>query len=193
MKSFIKANLVLVVGFTLPLLLIILFFAATVIPKAMGMPPQYEMLFSTMHYDYQNPPDYLLDFVVKNQKLMVKAQKNEHKDRNNHARKLMVYDVKSEIVREISIDIANLVEASPNASTVLDETKNMTIGTSSISPDGYILDGPSYGGGLMAGIFGGGYRNSGFRLKKGSVGYQVPNTTQDYYNQVQFVGWVIKK
>lgn len=193
MKNFIKENLVLVVGLTLPLLLIILFFAATVIPKAMGMPPQYEMLFSTTHYDYQNPPDFLLDFEVKNQKLMVKTQKNELKDRSY--RKLMVYDAKSEAVREISIDIANVAESSASAATVLEETKNMMIDTSSTSPDGYTLDGPSYGGGgLMAGVFGGGYHNSGFRLKKGSVGYLVPNTKQDYYyNQVQFVGWIIKK
>lgn len=69
----------------------------------------------------------------------------------------------------------------------------MTIDTSSVSPDGYTLDGPSYGGGgLMGGIFGGGYRNSGFRLKKGSVGYKIPNVQENYYyNQVQFIGWVI--
>ncbi|MDP3679178.1 MAG: hypothetical protein Q8R23_08870 [Methylotenera sp.] len=195
MKNFIKQNLVLVTGLTLPLLLIVLFFMATVIPKAMGTPPQYEMLFTTTRYDYQNPPDYLLDFAVKNQQLTVKARKSENKDRNYNAKILMAYDGKTETVREISIDIAKTAEAAINGEVVLAETKNMTIDTSSLSPDGYTLDGPSYGGGgMMMGMFGGGYRNSGFRLKKGGAGYQIPNTQQNYYyNQVQFIGWVVKK
>ena len=46
MKKFVKENLVLVVGLTLPLMLVLLFFVATLIPKAMGTPPQYEMLFT---------------------------------------------------------------------------------------------------------------------------------------------------
>lgn len=195
MKNFIKENLVLVIGLTLPLLLIVLFFAATVIPKAMGTPPQYEMLFTTVRYEYQNSPDYLLDFVVKNQQLTVKAQKNENKDRNYNVKKLMAYDGKTETVREIAIDIAKTAEAAKGVEVVLEETKNMIIDTSSVSPDGYVLDGPNYGGGgLMGGMFGGGYRNSGFRLKKGSVGYKIPNEQQNYYyNQVQFIGWVVKK
>ena len=195
MKNFIKENLVLVIGLTLPLLLIVLFFVATVIPKAMGTPPQYEMLFTTVRYEYQNSPDYLLDFAVKNQQLTVKAQKNENKDRNYNVKKLMAYDGKTETVREIAIDIAKTAGASNGVEVVLEETKNMTIDTSSVSPDGYTLDGPHYGGGgLMGGIFGGGYRNSGFRIKKGSVGYKIPNEQQNYYyNQVQFVGWVVKK
>ena len=195
MKSFIKENLVLVIGLTLPLLLIVLFFVATVIPKAMGTPPQYEMLFTTVRYDYQNTRDYFLDFAVKNQQLTVKVQKNENKDRNYNVKKLMAYDGKTETVREIAIDVAKTAGASNGAEVILEETKNMTIDTSSVSPDGYALDGPNYGGGgLMGGVFGGGYRNSGFRLKKGSVGYKIPNEQQNYYyNQVQFIGWVIKK
>lgn len=195
MKNFIKENLVLVIGLTLPLLLIVLFFVATVIPKSMGTPPQYEMLFTTNHYDYQNSPDYSLEFAVKDQQLTVKTHKSERKDRNYTSKKLMAYDGKTETVREIVIDIAKTAEATTGNAVVLEETKNMTIDTSSISPDGYTLDGPSYSGsGLVGGIFGGGYRNSGFRLKKGSVGYLVPNTQQNaYYNQLQFVGWVIKK
>ncbi|NOU40546.1 MAG: hypothetical protein HOO85_04665 [Methylotenera sp.] len=195
MKNFIKENLVLVIGLTLPLLLIVLFFVATVIPKLMGTPPQYEMLFTTNHYDYQNPADYLLEFAVKNQQLTIKVRKNESKDKNYTSKKLMAYDGKTETVREIVVDIAKTTEATTGNAVVLEETKNMAIDTSSISPDGYSLDGPSYGGsGLVGGFFGGGYRNSGFRLKKGGVGYQVPNTQQNtYYNQMQFIGWVIKK
>ncbi|OIQ97543.1 hypothetical protein GALL_204270 [mine drainage metagenome] len=195
MKKFIKENLVLAIGLTLPLLLIVLFFVATVIPKSMATPPQYEMLFTTVHYDYQNASDYQFDFSVKDHQLMVKANKSDEKNRNYNAKKLMAYDGKTETVREISFDAAKAGAAAANGEIVLDETKTMQVDTASNSPDGYVLEGPNYGGGgLVGGMFGGGYRNSAYRLKKGGVAYKVPNAQQNYYyNQMQFVGWVVKK
>jgi len=195
MKNFVKENLVLIVGLTFPLLLILIFFASTVIPKLMSPPPQYEMLFTTKQYDYQNKTDYLIDLSVKNQKLMVKVNKNENKDRSYDLTRLMAYDAKTDTVREIKIDTSKAIATAADGAVVLQETENMTIDTAMVSPDGYRLDGPNYGGGgMVGGLFGGGYRDSGFRLRKGSIGYKIPHTQQHYYyNQVQFVGWVIKK
>ncbi len=192
MKNWLKENLVLAVGLTLPLLLILLFFVATVIPKSLGTPPQYEMLFTITKYDYQNKPEYVLDFNVKNQQLMVKAKKYDEKNNSNMSRTLIAYDAKTETTREIAIDSSKLADGSE---VILEETKNMTIDNASTSPDGYALAGPNYGGsGLLSGLFGGGYNNGGYRLKKGSIGYRLPNAQNDYYyNQLQFLGWVIKK
>lgn len=196
MKNFIKNNLVLVVGLTLPLLLILLFFVATVIPKAFSAPPQYEMLFTTARYDYQNPPDYHLDFMIKDQKLMVKPRKIDDKNRMAyHTKLLMAYDGRSETVREISLDMTQVEKIAAGNDAVLQETGGWIIDASPVSPDGYTLEGPNYrGGGLVGDIFGGGYRNHGYRLKKDSVGYRIPDTQGVYYyNQMQFIGWVIKK
>jgi hypothetical protein len=192
MKNWVKENLVLVVGLALPVLLIALFFVATVLPKTFGTPPQYELLFTTTKYDYQNKPEYVLDFNVKNKQLMVKSKKYDEKTYNNATRLLMAYDAKTEVVREIKIDESKLNEGSE---ILLEETKNMELDTSLISPDGYTLEGPNYNSsGLLGGLFGGGYRNSGFRIKKGNVGYKVPQHQPDYYySDLKFVGWVIKK
>lgn len=192
MKNFIKENLVLVIGLVLPVLLILLFFVATVIPKSMGTPPQYEMLFTTTKYDYQNKPDYVLDFYVKNQQLMAKSKKNDEKNYNNASKILMAYDGKTETVREITFDAAKLITG---AEMILEETKNLRIDTKVVAPDGYILENSngSSGNGLVGGLFGSGYRNTGYRLKKGGVGYKVPNLQPDYYySQLQFIGWVKK-
>ncbi len=196
MKKFVKENLVLVVGLTLPLLLILLFFVATVIPKALSTPPQYEMLFTTMRYDYQNPPDCDLDFTVKNQKLMVKSRKIDHQQRMGyHTKLLMAYDGKTETVREISIDITQAAQIADGKEALLQETNDWIIDASPVSPDGYKLDLPSYrSSGLVGDIFGGGHRNNAYRLKKDSIAYRIPDTQGVYYyNQMQFVGWVIKK
>ena len=194
MKNWIKENLVLAIGLTPPLLLIVLFFLASVLPKSMGTPPQYEMLFSTMKYEYQQTPDYLFDFKVKDKKLMVSAKKVDDKLNNGSANKLMVYDGKTETVREISIDNTKAGTAASSGLIVLDETKDLMLDSNAVSPDGYTLDGANYGdGGLVGGLFGGGYRNNGYRVKKGAVAYKMPNMQPDYYySNVQFLGWIVK-
>jgi hypothetical protein len=192
MKNWMKENLVLLIGLALPVLLIALFFVATVLPKSFGTPPQYELLFTTSKYDYQNKPEYVLDFNVKNKQLMVKAKKYDEKNYNNASRLLMAYDAKTETVREIALDASKL---SDGVEVVLEETKNMALDTSLTSPDGYTLDGPNYNSsGLLGGLFGGGYRNNGFRIKKGNVGYKVPQHQPDYYySDLKFIGWVVSK
>lgn len=191
MKNWIKENLVLVIGLALPVLLIVLFFVATVIPKMNSTPPQYEVLFSVQDYMNQNKPDYTVDFKVKNKQLMVITKKAEEKDNYYNSKKLMAYDAKTEVMREISIDQSKF---SDGAEVVLAETQNMTIDTAMVAPDGYLLENQQYSNnGLVGGLFGGG-QNSGYRLKKGSVGYKI-NTMQnnDNYYQLSFIGWVVKK
>ena len=192
MKNWIKENLVLVIGLTLPLLLIVLFFVATVIPKMTGTPPQYEVLFSVQDYTGQNKQDYIVDFKVKDKQLMIKTKKADDKNYSYNSKKLMAYDAKTEVMREITIDDSKF---SDGAEILLEETKNMTIDTAMQAPDGYMLENQGYSGtGLFGGIFGGGYRNHGYRLKKDNVGYKI-NMQQNnyYYDQLSFIGWVIKK
>lgn len=195
LKNFIKENFVLVIGMTLPVMLIVLFFVASVIPKSMGTPPQYEMLFSISRFDYQNRLPNNVDFVVKDGVLKVRITKNDIKDNNLKFKKLMAYDGKTDSVKEISFDISKIGDVADGTEIILDETKNMTIDPSNKAPDGYAFDGPSYGsGGLATELFSGGYRNQGYRVKKGSVGYKLPNTSRDYYyDNVQFIGWVVAK
>jgi hypothetical protein len=191
-KNFIKENLVLVIGLALPVLLIVLFFVATVIPKMYSTPPQYEVLFSVQDYNYQNKLDYTIDFKVKNQQLMVKAKKTDGKDNYYNSKKLMAYDAKTEAMREITIDTSKFAD---DAEILLEETKNMTVDTAMAAPDGYVMENQYYGNnGLIGGLFGGGGRNHGYRLKKGNVGYKI-NTPQNnyYYDQLHFIGWVVKK
>ena len=195
-KAAIKENLALMVGLTFPVLLIIIFMLAAVIPKALGTAPQHELLFVTSRYDYQAPSEYRVDFSVKNNQLMVKVKKDSEKDTNtnNTTKKLMAYDGKSESVREINIDWTKLASTALDKEVALEETRQLHIDSSSTSPDGYLLDGPYYGdAGLLGGMFGGGYRGGGYRLKKGSVAYKLPPGQPDYYGQLQFLGWIIKQ
>lgn len=192
MKNWIKENLVLVIGLALPVLLIVVFFVATVLPKMASTPPQYEVLFSVQDYSQKTKTDYIVDFKVKNNQLMVKTKKAEDKDSYYNSKKLMAYDAKTEVMREISIDQSKFGDG---AEIVLAETKNMTLDTAMVAPDGYMMENQQYNNnGLVGGLFGGGGRNSNYRFKKGSVGYKI-NTPQNnyYYDQLLFIGWVVKK
>ena len=44
LKKILKENLVLAMGIGLPILLVILFFLTSVLPKSMAEPPRYELL-----------------------------------------------------------------------------------------------------------------------------------------------------
>lgn len=191
MKNWIKENLVLVIGLALPVLLIVLFFVATVIPKMNSTPPQYEVLFSVQDYSNQIQKEYNVDFKVKDKQLMIKAKKVDDKNYSYNHKKLMAYDAKTEVMREITFDDSKF---SDGAEMVLEETQNMTIDTAMVAPDGYMLENQHYSNnGLVGGLFGGG-QNSGYRLKKGSVGYKI-NSVQNNYNyyQLSFIGWIVKK
>ena len=69
------------------------------------------MLFTTVKYEYENSPVYLVDFKVVNQQLMAKVKKNDDKAKNYNSKKLMAYNPKTETVREITIDLAKAAEA----------------------------------------------------------------------------------
>lgn len=193
--NLVKKNIVLVIGLTLPIMLIMLFFVASVLPKSMATPPQYELLFSTSHYDGPNSSPYIVKFVVKEGMLRALVTKNDsNKNISYNTRKLMAYDGKTDSVREIALDIPKIGDVRDGAAITLDETSNMKVDTANKAPDGYVFEGPSYGSsGLMTEIFFGGHRGEGYRVKKGMIGYRIPNISGNYYNDVQFIGWVVEK
>lgn len=192
MKNFIKENLVLVIGLSLPILLIVLFLLATIVPKSLGTPPQHALLFTTVKYEYENPRLYFVDFKVVNHQLVAKIRKIDDNNKNYNVKKLMSYDAKTETVQEIAIDLDKLAEAGEGVEILVNETKHLTIDTSAISPDGYKLDGPNYrDNGLVGGLFGGGYQSAGYRIKKGAVAYKIETSkANSYYNDFAFIGWV---
>ncbi|MDZ4097776.1 MAG: hypothetical protein U1E13_03635 [Methylophilaceae bacterium] len=192
LKNFVKQNLVLVMGMTLPLVLIMLFFIASVLPKSMSTPPQYEMLFTTNKYESQ-PPEYIYNVVVKDAQLFIKVRKNDQPNKAYQSTRLMAFDGRTQSVREISIDIDS---ATDGASVLLPSTQGWKIDTTKTAPDGYVLEAPRYSGGsLLGGLFGTGYRNGEYRLKKDGVGYRIPNEQSGYhyYGQLEFVGWVLSQ
>lgn len=200
LKNFIKENFVLVVGLTLPVLLIVAFFLASVLPKSLATPPQHELLFTVTRYDNQpSSPAYYTDLVVRDGALKARVTKNKQPPgtyTGYSQKKLMAYDWKTQSAHEISYDLTEIGDVADGAEVVLDEFKGMKVSSDSKAPDGYIYEGPGgYGyGGIGREIFWGGYHNKGARVVKGAVAFKIPNDQNRYsYYDFQFLGWVVEK
>lgn len=195
-KKFIRENLVLIMGISLPMLLVILFFLTSVLPKSLATPPQYELLFSVVRYDYRPATTPNFDFIVRDGVLLVRTGKADSTNPTRYTHKLLAYDARTESVREITFDFNQIGKLGEQAEMVLPETRNLTIDTSSRAPDGYSFEGPSYsGGGLMSELFFGGYRNAGYRIVRDKVAFRIPDTFGNIYHSgnLQFIGWITKK
>ena len=66
MRKFIKENIVLTIGISLPLFLVLLFVMAGTLPKYWVADPKYDFLFSDGRYSY-------IEFQVQQQKLYIKV------------------------------------------------------------------------------------------------------------------------
>src|SRR4051812_28551586 len=121
-KEFIKENFVLVIGLALPVLLIVLFFAASVLPKSMVPPPQYELLFTETRYDQGTYP-YNADLFIKDGRIKARVWKLPQPGGATR-KKLMAYDGKTQTVREIPYDLSKIGNLPDQTEIALDEFKN---------------------------------------------------------------------
>ena len=194
LKNFIKENFVLAVGLTLPVLLVALFFAASVLPKSMAVPPQYEMLFTETRYDSQGQSSYNVDFFVKEGTIKARVWKLPQAG-TVPRKKLMAFDAKTQSVRELPYDLSKIGNVPDQTEIAFDEFKSLKVEGSNKAPDGYEFEGGGYGsGGIVTELFGGGYHGRTARVVKDGAVFKIPNNGNDYYGDtIQFLGWVIQK
>ena len=192
-----RENFVLIVGLTLPVLLMIGFMIFATLPQQLSDPPRYDLVFSTT--DYSSSRSSLpvnVNLVVRDGKLH--AQYVAYEPPGNYGnswRKLYIYEAGTQKVRQLTFgypdDMDKIVGTREE---LVATTENLTLDTTLESPDGYQL---SYEGYSRSGLFnelfwGGGYSNEP-RLRKGASSIRLApsdSNTYFYYGDVQFVGWV---
>ena len=195
--KFVKDNLVLVVGVTLPVLLMAGFLLASALPGRLSDPPKYDLLY----WEHDYPPGVslpiTLQLIVKDGVLMalytpVPVPRGAYP--NGTWRKLFRYEAATGTVRELSLpfppDMASMKEA---REVIVEATMGLKIETTRQSPDGYELTfGDRRGGGLLLDLFGGG-RDYGAHLSKGSRSVPLMGGPGRPYSSVEFLGWVTGK
>jgi hypothetical protein len=192
--KFVKDNVVLVVGLTLPILLMAGFLLASALPGRLD-PPKYDLLFSTN--EYPNPPILITvrlvvkDGVLTAQSTPLPVPRGAYP--NGSWKKLFRYQASSGTVRELSFGLPTDMESiTGTREDVVDATKGLRIDTTMQAPDGYELGfGTGRGGGLLLEIFGGS-RSYEARLRKGGRSIPIPPVSGTAFvnGGVEFVGWV---
>ena len=186
MKNFIKENFALVVGISLPLLLIAFFFVASRAPQEFIDNPLYDVIFAT-NYN-MNWVDNPWNIDIKNNKL--KIYYNENKKRNYSKPQIYIFNHKTLQANLVDIDFDNIVDGVVIDSEIDEISKNKLL-TEAQSPDGYRLEyhyGHS-GRGLIGELFSyrSRYRNRYALIKESRV---IPLKAQHNIYQAHFIAWI---
>lgn len=191
MKSFFKENFALAVGIALPLVLIVLFFAAGRISQTAIPDPQYSVVFATNYNNgaFNNP----YDISVENGDIVIEIRKLKDDAQPHHQRpRLYIFDHRTLTARPVEVDFDN-IEGGFVAGDALEELNKSQIDSAPLSPDGYEFD-YHYrsSGGIFDGFFGFGYRHrSQYALRKGPRVIPVEGPPHTWYN-AHFLGWIIE-
>lgn len=182
----------LVIGISLPFLLIVIVMLLVYVPS-MFVRPAYDFLYTTTIYDYRGcetlagtdtslAPDRggnctYTTYSAENGQVVERIVRNSYESR---AQELYLYDVDRDSARKVTYE----------------EVSKLTLNTESRSPDGFSIE-RKYGHSGIFEIFGGGYNERSWVLKKGiaSKTLSVPNSDAYYYggDDMRFLGWVIEQ
>lgn len=188
MKQFFKDNLVLVAGIALPLVLALVFFAATKLTAVAVDPPKTKLVFVANYPDYYNN-GHPWQFIVREGKLMAQyTPPQPNTPYPGGIPELYVHDPIEGKSKKVTLPA---VADKKTEEIPIEDLKNTKLDTGTRSPDGYVFEAYYRGGGnLMTEIFGGGYGyRSNYVLRKGTYIKDIEGAPA--YNS-KFIGWVIE-
>ena len=184
--SWLKSNTALVIGISLPVLLVILLWLATVIPRLTVPDPEFDVIFSVDHYDNSAPVEGAVRFHVSDSSLHATFYADQRHNFGNIPR-LYFFDVSSGNIHEISLHIP--ADVSDGQPLQIPEATAYKLSNKRIAPDGYSFD-ASYSGGGGFLFFDGGYRYRG-SIRKDNRVIKIPLGDQPYRGDLHFLGWVV--
>lgn len=196
-SNFFKDNFVLIVGLTLPVLLMLGFMLASSLPNINADPPQHDFVFAVPTADNKLPISLKLTVDKDN---ILRAQYTRNVTREGYSynswKKLYVFEAKTQKVRELPLPYPDNMEKIASVQTaIVDATKTMKLDTTLESPDGYSLSYDGYSrSGLVGDLFIGGRYSSEPRLRKGSASVKLISSNSQvpfYYGNVEFIGWSV--
>ncbi len=200
MKSFFRENPTIAFGLGLPLILVVVFLLISGLPTLLVSPPQYEVLYASEYYNYQND----IQISVVGEKVQVVYQGGAY---NNRKPKIWRYNPKTGAVKEIAyllppnIASGNSSSTDPNQVSEIiaikvPDLEGVKVDSSSIAPDGYEfrLGRNRYSGNMFDGLFySSRYRHEAV-LSKNGRNVRLPHPHGQYYStNTHFIGWVLLK
>lgn len=195
LKQTLKENFVLIVGLTLPALLMIGFMLSTLLPN-MATPPKHDLVFAMTDYSGSGKAwPFYINLYVKDGTLYANYQPTQNNYMNTAWKKLYLFDAETQKVQELPLDMPpEPTEDMKKQQFVVEATKDMKLDTHLTAPDGYeFIQGGYSRSGLVNELFIGGGRNNGIRIRKGASSIKLPPSDGRgyYYYGADFLGWVV--
>jgi len=193
MKTFLRENMMIVVSIALPLLVVIFFALASVLPGLYSTPPEYDLLLSHQGRATAKTSPVKISLTVEEGRLKALVVKTDGTIYQYNPR-LFRYDHLTGEVVEIDIQLPeNVAELAEGSEIPIPELAGRKISEALRAPDGYEFRGRRRGGGLVTELFGGSRYRTDVSIAKNGAVVRVRLPESDYwYNDVRLVGWVIE-
>ena len=194
MKNVLRENPVIALSIALPILIVALFAAATLLPKFLVGPPAYSLLLvdDTANASISSPVN--IDLSVVNDRVRVRVSKRKEDEREQFPR-IYIFDHATTSVRDIPIPLPDDIDQLKDGTEiVIPGLTDLKISAAFRAPDGYEFQGYANGGaGLMTGLFGGNRTRNGVTIAKDGaiVRIRLP-VAHDWYSDISFLGWVLE-
>ena len=194
MKKLLRDNPVIALSIALPILVVALFAAATLLPRLLVDPPAYSLLLvdDTANVSISSPVN--IDLSVVNDRVRVRVSKRKKDEREQFPR-IYIFDHATASVRDIPIPLPDDIDQMKDGTEiVIPGLTNLKISAAFRAPDGYEFQGFANGGaGLMTGLFVGNRTRNGVTIAKDGaiVRIRLP-VANDWYSDIRFLGWVVE-
>ena len=192
MRTFLRKNMMIVVSIALPLLVILFFALASVLPGLYTTPPAYDFLLTLQGVATAKTARVRIDLTVTDGQLKAVASQTDGSYYDNYPRLFRYHHLTGEVT-EISIPIPENITGSDDGSDIpIPELAGLRVSDKLRAPDGYEFNGSRRGGGFVTELFGGSRKHNDVRISKTGVVVRVRLPTSDYwYNGARFLGWVL--
>ena len=192
--SFMRENPLIVASIALPLLIVVMFVAATGIPRLLVDAPIHDLVLVTRYPATNRSLPVYLDIVVNDGRAIAVVRDTSS---STNAPRVFVHESSRDRVRELQIELPATWDGIEEGSEfAIPDLARATLSTTLIAPDGYEYRGiRRRGNGLMFELFGGrGYAGDVTIGKSGAIRrISLPDDLPYWYRDPQFVGWVVEQ
>ncbi len=191
MKRFVKENLTLTVGISLPIVLVLIFALGAILPKKLVSNAQFDVLYLTMPY----PHDGVLPSVADG-KLKIAITPAVRKGKLPMPR-LFRFNAKTQTSTELPLTLSAVPKNIPNSKNELldiPEMADVKIDPSAAAPDGYKAEFSSPDSSNLIFFVSNSYKRSLIIQKNDNV-INIVNETNNAHSDksIKFIGWIIPK
>ena len=192
--AFMRENPLIVASIALPFLIVVMFLAATGIPRLFVDAPTHDLVLVTRYPTTNHSIPVSIDIVVIDSQAAAVVRDVSN---SSNAPRVFIYESSLGSVREVQIELpANWDGIEAGARFPIPSLSRLTLSATLVAPDGYEYRGiRRRGNGLMFELFGGRrYSGDVTIAKNGAIRrISLPDDLPYWYRDPQFLGWVVEE